>query len=74
MTLYIQISLIPCTCMSLTVFGWFNGSEVSTEERGDVTILEVGFIKGALFEEFLQQDRRGELHFVISVTPGTASE
>ena len=60
--------------MSLTVFGWFNGSVVSTEERGDVTILEVGFIKGALFEEFLQQDRRGELRFIIGVTPGTASE
>ena len=60
--------------MSLAVFGWLNGSEVSTEERGDVTILQVGFIKGALFEEFLQIDRRRELRFLISVTEGTASE
>ena len=62
------------SCMSLAVFGWLDGSDIFIEERGDVTILEAGFIKGALFEEFLQQDGRGELHFIITVTPGTASE
>ena len=56
------------------VFGWLDGSTITTEERGDVTILEAGFIKGALFEEFLQQDTREELRFIITVTEGTASE
>ena len=60
--------------MSLAVFGWFDAPEVTIEERGDVTILDVGFIKGALFEEFVQLDRRGELRFRIVVTSGTASE
>ncbi len=58
----------------MAVFGWFGGPDISVEERGDVTILEVGFIKGALFEEFLQQDTRGELRFIITITEGTASE
>ena len=58
-----------------TVFGWLDGPELSTEERGDATILELGFIKGALFEEFLEiDDQRGELRFTITVTAGTASE
>ena len=58
----------------MAVFGWLDGSDVSIEERADVTILEAGFIKGALFEEFLQQDARGQLRFTVTVTPGTASE
>ena len=56
------------------MFGFFNGSEFQVEEQGDVTILEVGFIKGANFEEFLQMDGRGELRFTIAVTEGTARE
>ena len=56
------------------MFGFFDGPEMEVEERGDVTILEVGFIKGALFEEFLQMDTRGELRFTIVITEGTARE
>ncbi len=56
------------------VFGWLDGPDISIEERGDVYVLEAGFIKGALFEEFLQQDARRQLRFTVTVTPGTASE
>ena len=56
------------------MFGWIDAPEVTIEERGDVSILDVGFIKGALFEEVLQLDRRRQLRFRITVTPGTASE
>ena len=56
------------------MFGFFEGPEIQVEERGDVTILQVGFMKGALFEEFLQIDTREELRFMIVVTEGTASE
>ena len=58
----------------MAVFGWFDGPDISIEECGDITILEAGFIKGALFEEFLQQDTREELRFTTIVTEGTASE
>ncbi len=58
----------------MAVFGWLDGSDISVEERGDITILEAGFIKGALFEQFLQQDTRGELRFISTATSGTASE
>ena len=57
----------------VAVFGWFDGPDISVEEQGDVTILSAGFIKGALFEEFVQQDTRG-LRFTITVSEGTASE
>ena len=56
------------------MFGFFDGPEIRVIEQGDVTILEVGFIKGAPFEEFLQMDGRGELRFTITVTEGTAGE
>jgi len=55
------------------VFGWFDGSEVTIQEGGDVVILQMGFIKGALFEEFVAMDPRG-LRFMIEVAAGTASE
>ncbi len=62
-------------CLSImAVFGWLDGSDVSIEERADVTMLEAGFIKGAPFEEFLQQDARRQLRFTITVTEGTAGK
>ena len=76
-TLVCHLILSKCNLtMSVAVFGWLNGSELSTEERGDVhvTLLAIGFIKGALFEEFLQLDRRQQLRFRINVAAGTASE
>ncbi len=56
------------------VFGWLDGSDISIEEPGDLYVLEAGFIKGALFEEFLQQDARRQLRFTITVREGIASE
>ena len=69
---YDAISHIPC--ISLAVFGFLEGPETQVNEQGDVTLLNVGFIKGALFEDFLQMDTRGELRFTIMVTDGTAGE
>ena len=59
--------------MSPTVFGWLDGTERSIEEQGDATALEVGFLKGALFQQFTRLDRRMQLRFNIVITPGTAS-
>ena len=59
--------------MSPTVFGWLDGTERSIEEQSDATALEVGFLKGALFQQFTRLDRRMQLRFNIVITPGTAS-
>ena len=59
--------------LSAAVLGWFNGTELSVREQTEPITLEIGFIKGARFEQFTQLDRLRQLQFTISITPGTAS-
>ena len=55
----------------LAVFGFFDGPEVPAVESGEFTLLEVGFVKGEPFDQFLLMTTRG-LRFMVIVTAGTA--
>ena len=65
-------SLHVCV-LSSAVFGWLNGTELAIEEQSTAIAVAAGFIKGAEFQQFTQQDRRGQLRFITTVVPGTAS-
>ena len=57
----------------VTVFGFFSGPEITLPEQGEVTILEIGFIKGGNVQPLTAIDRRNVARFGITVT-GSASK
>ena len=49
----------------VTVFGWFNGTEITLDERAETYVLRGGFIKGGTVQTFLTS--QSSARFMIAI-------
>ena len=60
---------------SLTVFGWFNGTELTLQEQQSQShILTIGFIKGGTVQDLTAIDNNNRARFMITIIEGNASK
>ena len=59
--------------LSLTVFGWFNGTELPLQEQDESQTLTIGFIKGGNVQNLTSSNNRDTASFQIAVG-GNASK